>query len=135
MSPDAVPGGRTAPETGLTGFPSGKPLYTGDGIIRPMFCKECGSLLVRAHDGLECPKCRTIHPSDSDREVKVVSRREARNLKVIEGEVPILPTTDAKCSKCGNTTAFWRLEQTRAADEPETRIFRCTKCRHTWREF
>ncbi|MCJ2562923.1 MAG: transcription factor S, partial [Candidatus Thermoplasmatota archaeon] len=29
----------------------------------------------------------------------------------------------------------WQLRQTRAADEPETRIYRCTKCSHTWREF
>jgi len=25
--------------------------------------------------------------------------------------------------------------QTRAADEPPTRFYRCTKCGHTWREY
>ncbi|MBI2112883.1 transcription factor S, partial [Candidatus Woesearchaeota archaeon] len=26
-------------------------------------------------------------------------------------------------------------QQTRGADEPETRFFRCTKCNYTWREY
>jgi DNA-directed RNA polymerase subunit M len=29
---------------------------------------------------------------------------------------------------------FW-TQQTRGADEPETRFFKCTKCSHTWREY
>jgi DNA-directed RNA polymerase subunit M len=27
------------------------------------------------------------------------------------------------------------LRQTRAADEPETKIYRCVKCQHSWREY
>jgi DNA-directed RNA polymerase subunit M len=46
-----------------------------------------------------------------------------------------LPTADVECPSCGNRTAYWVLRQTRAADEPETRIFRCTKCSHSWREY
>ncbi|PIO07920.1 transcription factor S, partial [Candidatus Pacearchaeota archaeon CG10_big_fil_rev_8_21_14_0_10_35_219] len=29
---------------------------------------------------------------------------------------------------------FWTM-QTRAADESETKFYRCTKCDHTWREY
>jgi DNA-directed RNA polymerase subunit M len=27
------------------------------------------------------------------------------------------------------------MRQTRAADEPTTRIYRCAKCSNTWREY
>ncbi|MFQ5553256.1 MAG: transcription factor S, partial [Thermoplasmata archaeon] len=37
--------------------------------------------------------------------------------------------------KCGNFEAMWYMRQTRASDEPETRIYRCTRCSHTWREY
>ena len=40
-----------------------------------------------------------------------------------------------ECPKCGHYEAFWVMRQTRAADEPTTRIYRCVKCQHTWREY
>ena len=46
-----------------------------------------------------------------------------------------LPKTRILCPNCGNTEAYFRLEQTRSADEPETRIYRCCKCNHSWREY
>lgn len=101
-----------------------------------MFCKDCGSLLARIDGDLECPKCKTKQAPGADKkDIAVVAKREERNIRVIDGGMPTLPTTDAECPKCKNGTAFWRLVQTRAADEPETRIFRCTKCEHTWREY
>ena len=45
-----------------------------------------------------------------------------------------LPETEAECPQCGNDKAYYWLVQTRAADEPETRFFRCTKCKKVWRE-
>lgn len=45
------------------------------------------------------------------------------------------PTTDVTCPRCGNDEAYWHLEQTRAADEPETRFFECTECGYKWREY
>jgi len=46
-----------------------------------------------------------------------------------------LPVTRAECPKCGNMEAYWWMLQTRRADEPPTRFFRCTKCGYTWREY
>jgi DNA-directed RNA polymerase subunit M len=101
-----------------------------------MFCKECGSLLIRLEGEMQCPKCKKRSQApDGDKQITIVSKKEDKSIKIIDGEIPTLPTTEAECPKCGNTTAFWRLVQTRAADEPETRIFRCTKCSHTWREY
>ncbi len=45
------------------------------------------------------------------------------------------PVVEAKCPKCGNDRAYLQIVQTRAADEPPTRIYTCTKCGYTWREY
>lgn len=55
--------------------------------------------------------------------------------EIIESsKVSTLPTTDALCSECGNSKAYWYMQQTRSADESETRFFVCTDCEHKWRE-
>ena len=58
-----------------------------------------------------------------------------KEMTVIEGNAPTLPRTRIECPKCGHLEAFWVLRQTRAADEPETKIFRCVSCGHSWREY
>lgn len=67
-----------------------------------------------------------------------VGRQNARGHGVAvveESKSATLPTTHELCPQCGNDTAYWVLRQTRGADEPETRIFECTKCGHKWREY
>jgi len=54
---------------------------------------------------------------------------------VLEEITSTLPKTNVDCPKCGHGEAFWIMRQTRAADEPTTRIYRCAKCSHTWREY
>jgi DNA-directed RNA polymerase subunit M len=56
-------------------------------------------------------------------------------LLIVDEEINTLPTTRAECRKCGNMEAEWWLLQTRRADEAETRFFRCTRCKFTWREY
>ena len=46
-----------------------------------------------------------------------------------------MPLTDEECPKCKHGKAYYWLVQTRAGDEPETRFFRCEKCKHTWRDY
>ena len=43
--------------------------------------------------------------------------------------------TNETCPECGNDKANYELKQTRSADEAPTRIFTCTKCKHTWRAY
>lgn len=82
-----------------------------------------------------CQNCgKTVNTDKNDNNV-ITSKREEKETVVVEEEVSTLPTTKARCPNCGNNEAYWRLEQTRAADEPETRIYRCTECNHTWREY
>ena len=59
----------------------------------------------------------------------------ARHVAVVETKTVTLPKAEEQCPKCGNGEAYWVLRQTRGADEPETRIFECTKCGHKWREY
>src|SRR5207244_3183994 len=54
---------------------------------------------------------------------------------VLDEITETLPKTRVECPKCGHYEAFWVMRQTRAADEPTTRIYRCVKCQHTWREY
>lgn len=52
-----------------------------------------------------------------------------------EKDASITPVIAANCPKCGNKEAYFWTSQTRSGDEAETRFFRCTKCKHTWREY
>ena len=44
-------------------------------------------------------------------------------------------TIKIDCEKCHNQEGGWWTFQTRSADEPETKFYRCTKCNHTWRDY
>jgi transcription factor S len=61
--------------------------------------------------------------------------REAEGYRDSAGSDETLPVTKAECKKCGNVMAYYWMMQTRSADEPSTRFYRCTKCNHTWREY
>jgi transcription factor S len=63
------------------------------------------------------------------------STPKVREMAVVETKTPTLPTAAEVCPKCGNGEAYWVLRQTRGSDEPETRIFECTKCGYKWREY
>jgi len=54
---------------------------------------------------------------------------------VISEDIATLPKTRIICPECANTEAYFVIRQTRAADEPETRIYRCCKCNYSWREY
>ena len=54
---------------------------------------------------------------------------------IIEEKREALPKIRIICPKCGNKEAVWWMQQTRSTDEPPTLFFRCTKCKHSWREY
>jgi len=54
---------------------------------------------------------------------------------VIPEEVETLPLTEADCDKCNHNKAYFWLIQTRASDEPETKFYKCEKCKHVWRDY
>jgi DNA-directed RNA polymerase subunit M len=69
-------------------------------------------------------------------ELKLSSKGiERSETPVVSHEADVRPIVDAKCPKCKHTKArFWEI-QTRSADEPATRFYKCVNCGHTWREY
>jgi DNA-directed RNA polymerase subunit M len=58
-----------------------------------------------------------------------------RGVVLLEKDDVPLPIVDKACPQCEHSKAYFWLQQTRAADEPPTQFFRCTKCKHVWREY
>ncbi len=101
-----------------------------------MFCPECGSFMKSSGDEWECKNCGEVKKKSEDDDDKIRSEKEEKKeTVVVEDDESTLPKTKVRCPNCDNNEAYWRLEQTRAADEPETRIYRCTECGHNWREY
>ena len=85
---------------------------------------------------LVCSKCGEKEEILNKGEFKLKEKaKKKREMLIVDEKINTLPTTRAECPKCGHMEAEWWLLQTRKADEPETRFFRCTKCRYTWREY
>ncbi|MBN1390167.1 MAG: transcription factor S [Candidatus Thermoplasmatota archaeon] len=102
-----------------------------------MFCPNCKSLLRPDGEELVCNRCDYRRPIDPT--VGSMSRNE---LEDDLREVPVFSDLDTMpidesqfCPKCNNQGAYWHLRQTRSADEATTRFYRCTKCKHSWREY
>jgi DNA-directed RNA polymerase subunit M len=107
------------------------------------FCEKCGNLMLvvkkRKHTFLVCKKCK--------KEVKLKGREEITiSEAVLEPKKEIvvmgkdegiaeLPKIRIMCPKCENMEAYWWMQQTRAADEPPTLFYKCTKCGHSWRSY
>lgn len=103
------------------------------------FCPKCGAIMIPKKDGdkviFECSCGQTVKgESSSLKEDRVVKKEEAE-VKVVDKEIETLPTTKEECPKCGNKEAYYWLVQTRAGDEAETKFLKCTKCKHTWRDY
>lgn len=109
------------------------------------FCSKCGSLMVlRNQDNhskiwvcLSCGFSEKLDESTSIVISREIEHSERERIIVVSNkdEVETLPVTKAICPRCGWGEAYYWLVQTRRADEPPTRFFRCTKCKHVWREY
>ncbi len=61
--------------------------------------------------------------------------KKAETIAVIEKEVQAMPVVDEKCPKCKHGKAYHWEVQTRSADEPATRFYKCVQCACTWRGY
>ncbi|MBU2561601.1 MAG: transcription factor S [Nanoarchaeota archaeon] len=103
------------------------------------FCPKCKSILRPRKEGSKVVLyCSCGYTSGSSggllKEDKQVKKEEAE-LSVVEKDINTLPITKDECPKCGNREAYYWLQQTRAGDEAETKFMKCTKCKHTWRDY
>ncbi|MCX8196316.1 MAG: transcription factor S [Acidilobaceae archaeon] len=106
------------------------------------FCPRCGSVMQpRAVEGrreMYCPKCgyaTSLAIAQPTRVEIVRSPRDKTNVITKQAPSTMEKVKGISCPKCGHDEAFFWMMQTRAADEPPTRFYRCAKCGHTWREY
>jgi DNA-directed RNA polymerase subunit M len=86
---------------------------------------------------LVCSSCDLVSKGDKVEGYTVIKKPEPKeDITVVEeGVGASLPTTRVNCPGCGHNRAYWWMRQTRAADEPTTRFYRCVKCGKVWREY
>ncbi len=99
------------------------------------FCPKCGSVLVEKRKNFGCMNCnyRTKGKVKIESNEKMKEHSEVGVIK--DKDTDVFPVINATCIKCGHREAYFWTAQTRAGDEAETRFFKCTKCKHTWREY
>ncbi len=108
------------------------------------FCPKCGSIMKKkVRDGvsiLSCTQCDFEKPLEDESANKYKAKTEkekhpSEKTVVVEEDMETKPKTEETCPKCGNKEAYYWQYQTRSADEPATRFYKCTECGYTWREY
>lgn len=100
------------------------------------FCPKCQARLKNSLSGLKCANCDYLEQAvEAGGGVDSGGADPEFNVLGDEPDAKTLPTIATDCAQCGNGEAIWWMMQTRSADEPTTRFYRCTKCRHTWRDY
>jgi len=90
------------------------------------FCQKCGAIIMVTDGKVACAACG----------FKPKKKPSIKSSEKIEKKITIavIKEKDAKkCQKCKNKKAYFWTLQTRAADESETKFYKCTDCNHTWR--
>lgn len=102
------------------------------------FCPFCSSLLLINQPQqvqLACSACPYVYKI-----MNTIVNEDKRDLKIIDkivdakDELKYGNKCTINCPKCPNNEALFMELQTRSADEPMTIFYRCTKCRHNWKE-
>lgn len=100
------------------------------------FCPECGAMMLPDNGVLKCNSCGYSDEMTDNNAYEVKREVEAgETVKMLGEDIDVGPVTNETCPECGNDKATYKLLQTRSADEAPTRIFTCTKCKHTWRAY
>ena len=99
------------------------------------FCPKC-AVKLRKVDGT-CPTCDYSEKPQSKQKKLPKDTNPDFSLLAFEGNEgeETHSTIKMDCAKCGHDQAVWWMFQTRSADEPTTRFYRCQKCKYTWRDY
>lgn len=106
-------------------------------VIYMLFCPKCGAILKAKMNKNKTVKfCGCGFSTEAKEEASIKEKVESKQeeIAVMEKEAEIYPVVDSDCPKCGHDKAHYWTKQMRAGDEPETKFFRCEKCKHTWRD-
>ncbi len=99
------------------------------------FCPKCGGLLMNKEKNSVCLSCGYVSNSKITLEASEKGKVKSQVDVVDDDASEVNPIIQAKCQKCNNNQAYFWILQTRAGDEASTRFFKCTKCKHIWREY
>lgn len=100
-----------------------------------MFCPECHSMMFPINGVYTCRKCSKQVEIDKGKAQTFSEKNKDNEMAVINDSDAALPKTKIICPQCSHNEAFFSIRQTRAADEPETRFYRCCKCNYNWRVY
>lgn len=98
-----------------------------------MFCKKCNELLYPSKGKMVCRECKWVLE-----EGKIVDKKKkTKKLEVIDKNLnmKMFPKVKQDCEKCSCVECYFFTRQTRSADEPETKFYKCVKCGHIWRDY
>tara|TARA_Y100000031_G_C8234617_1_gene392610 strand:- start:1891 stop:2175 length:285 start_codon:yes stop_codon:yes gene_type:complete len=91
---------------------------------------------VKKEEGKKALVCSCGYKKKDAGHIEIKERvQKKKEVEVVDEEEKQLPKTKAECQKCKHKEAFFWLVQTRGGDEPETKFLKCTKCKHTWRDY
>ncbi|AWR94862.1 transcription factor S [Acidianus brierleyi] len=107
------------------------------------FCPKCNSMMVpRKINGKSVYKCLKCGYEEEVKQEEVITTKIKHDVKektiVLEQDELPVGTQIIKgvvCPNCKNDEAYFWILQTRSADEPATRFYKCTKCGKVWREY
>ena len=99
------------------------------------FCEKCGGVILVQDNKAACMSCgHKLKKKPKIESSEKIEQKEA--VEVIKEEADnINPIIEIECPKCKNGKAYFWTLQTRAADESETKFYKCTKCKYTWRKY
>ena len=99
-----------------------------------LFCPKCKSLMFPQEGVLICRACDFEQLAEDLKIESVKEKRREKETMILDKDLATVPKTKIECPKCGFREAYYQIRQMRAADEPPTRMYRCVKCKHSWRE-
>jgi len=97
------------------------------------FCQKCGGMLLVENNTTACMNCGSKQKKKPKIEASEKIEKKDSIVVIKQGQDNTYPIVDVKCAKCQNKKAYFWTLQTRAADESETKFYKCTKCSYTWR--
>ena len=97
------------------------------------FCPKCGALLIMKKTRFGCPRCNYMAKGKIDMEIKEEINENVPVAVVSDKLADIHPITDYVCKKCRHKKAYFWIRQMRSGDEPESKFYKCVKCKNVVR--
>ena len=80
-----------------------------------------------------CPKCSYVAKGKVNMKISEDVDEKTSVPVLSEKETQVDPITDFPCKKCKSKKAYFWIRQMRAGDEPESKFYKCVKCKNTTR--